>query len=69
MGSKRKSKKLLNESESTSKYRKGENIASKDFCLRFPEIAESIFDNLGNKNLVKFTNSNPPKKLSPVLIR
>jgi ankyrin repeat protein len=52
MGSKRKSKKLLNESESTSKYRKGENIASKDFCLRFPEIAESIFDNLGNENLV-----------------
>ena len=55
MGSKRKSKKLLNDFESTSKYHKiGENIGwNKDFCLRFPEIAESIFDNLGNQNLVK----------------
>ena len=55
MGSKRKSKKLLNEFESTFKYHKiGENIGwNKDFCLRFPEIAESIFDDLGNQNLVK----------------
>ena len=53
MGSKRKSKKLLNKFESTSKYHKGENIGwDKDFCLRFPEIAESVFDNLGNQNLV-----------------
>ena len=55
MGSKRKSKKLLNEFESTSKYYKKENIGwNKDFCWRFPEIAETIFDNLGNQNLVKY---------------
>ena len=40
-------------SQKTSKHSLGPTNMNENFCLRFPELAESIFDSLDNKSLIR----------------